>query len=76
VRLNEADHVNFTGDSVTPREAAVTEFAPFNVDLATSDDKKSSLEDAALKVGKGCTDNGSAGFAIGWGMAAFPRSPL
>ena len=68
--LNHSDHVNFTGDSVAPREAAVTEFAPFNIDSGATEDKKSDLEDSILKLGKFCTDSaGSSGVAVGWGTA-------
>ena len=66
--LNDPDHANFTGDSVAAREAPVTEIAPFNIDLSSTDDKKSDLEDSVLKLGNFCTDSGSAGVAVGWGM--------
>ena len=67
-RLNQADHVNFTGDSLAAREAPVTEFAPFNITAAADDQSKSSLEDHILKLTKFCNESGSNGTAVGWGM--------
>lgn len=49
------------------RDAPVTEFAPFNIDLTSSDQDKSAFEDKVLKLLTFVTEEKAIGPSIGWG---------
>ncbi|RMZ83057.1 hypothetical protein DV738_g1339, partial [Chaetothyriales sp. CBS 135597] len=60
-------HVNFTSDSVPARESPVTEVAPLNVALDTSDADKSAFEAKALALIEHLKNEGKASsYALGW----------
>jgi hypothetical protein len=63
-----SDHVNFTGDSIGARTAAVTEVAPFHITTDADEQSKSALEEHMLKLAEFAkSDGGASASAVGWG---------
>ncbi|RMD43984.1 hypothetical protein DV735_g1140, partial [Chaetothyriales sp. CBS 134920] len=60
-------HVNFKSDSIPARESPVTEFAPFNIVLNTSDSDKSAFEAKTVALMDHLKNNDKAStYALGW----------